>query len=84
MELSTTSIAAGSPVEFNSCSKHALSYEWFMEGPEGAPENAQGWSDELFNHSFSVPGTYKVTLNAYSDFSFKGERSTTQETIIIN
>lgn len=84
MELSTTNTPTGAPVEFSSCSERALSYEWFMEGPDGAPENTQGWSDEFFSHSFSVPGTYTITLNAYSDFSFTGEMSSTQETITIN
>lgn len=84
MELSATSAGTGTPIDFVSCSKKALSFEWFMEGPDGAPENTQGWSDESFTHSFSVPGTYIITLNAYYDFSFTGEVSTTQETIVIN
>jgi hypothetical protein len=55
-----------------------------MNGPEGAPENNMGWSDPSFSHSFSVPGSYTITLNAYYDFSFMGEMSTIQETISVN
>ena len=84
MELSANSVSTGTPLEFSSCSKKALSFEWFMSGPEGAPENNMGWSDPNFSHSFSVPGSYTITLNAYYDFSFMGEMSTVQETISVN
>lgn len=84
MEVSETSVSAGTPVNFKSCSENALSIEWFMSGPESAPENEMGWSDPEFTHTFSVPGTYTVTLNAYQDFSFKGDLSSVQETIIVN
>lgn len=83
MELSQESVGAGTPIEFVSCSEHALSWEWFIEGPDGAPENDLGWSDESFSRAFSVPGSYTVTLNAYEEFSFLGRVSTTTTTFII-
>jgi hypothetical protein len=73
----------GSPVNFTSCSKRTLSQDWFMSGPPGAPENTMGWSDAHFTHTFTVAGTYTVTLNAYSKFSFMGDVSTTTQTITI-
>ncbi|MBI3136807.1 MAG: hypothetical protein HYZ14_19185 [Bacteroidetes bacterium] len=78
-----TTASVGSPVSFVSCSKHTLSQDWFMSGPAGAPENTMGWSDAQFTHTFTVTGTYVVTLNAYSKFSFLGDVSTTTQTITI-
>lgn len=78
-----TSVSVGSPVNFTSCSKRALSQDWFMEGPVGAPENSMGWSDAHFTHTFTIPGTYIVTLNAYSKFSFMGDVSSTTQTITV-
>ena len=73
------SAAVGTPVTFTSCSKRALSQDWFMTGPDSAAENSMGWSDASFTHTFTMPGTYEVRLNAYSKFSFMGDvRSTTQ------
>lgn len=80
---SQTTVNAGTPVVFTSCSKRALSQDWFMSGPAGAPENTMGWSDAQFTHTFTVPGAYTVTLNAYSKFSFLGDVSTTTQTITI-
>jgi hypothetical protein len=77
-EMDADVVSIGTPVTFTSCSKRTLSYEWFMDGPAGAPENAMGWSDPQIIHAFSVAGTYTITLNCYSKFSFLGEmRSTT-------
>lgn len=84
IEVDNTSISVGTPVTFTSCSENALSFEWYMDGPTGAPENSQGWSDPQIIHSFTVPGTYTVTLNAYDDFSFLGEVSTAKITMNIN
>lgn len=83
IELSANTAGIGVPVEFTSCSKRALSYEWFISGPSGAPENNQGWSDEVFSHAFSVTGTYTITLNAYQDFSFTGDRAVAQTALVI-
>jgi len=54
-----------------------------MSGPAGAPENTMGWSDAQFTHTFTVTGTYIVTLKAYSKFSFMGEMSETTQTITV-
>ena len=84
IEVSTETAVVGAPVTFTSCSKKALSYEWHMEGPAGAPENSLGWSEIQFNHSFTVPGTYNVTLIAYKKFSWLGDSASTTSQIIIN
>lgn len=84
IELSETSVAVGSEIKFTSCSKNALSYEWFIEGPETAPENEQGWSDPAFSNTFTVPGNYTITLNAYANFSFLGEKSVEEKTFTVN
>ncbi len=84
MEMSATAVNNATPIEFTSCSENALSFEWDMRGPEGAPENFLGWSDEIFTHKFTVPGTYTVTLHAYENFSFTGEFSTAEATVVIN
>ena len=84
MELSAESTFAGTPIQFASCSKRALSFEWFMDGPDGAPENIRGWSDESFSHSFTVPGSYVITLNVSRNFSFTGDKATLQKTIRVN
>lgn len=84
IELDKTSAAIGETITFTSCSKHALSYIWRMEGPVGAPENEMGWSDEMIQVDFSVPGSYTVTLTAYSKFSFLGESTSTSKSFVIN
>jgi len=84
MELSTTSTSVGTPIEFTSCSENALSYEWFIEGPVDAPENEMGWSDPYFSNTFTVSGSYVITLHAYSNFSFLGERSTIEQSFSVN
>jgi hypothetical protein len=84
IELESASTSVGKSTTFVSCSENALSYEWFMQGPEGAPENTLGWSDEKFEHVFTVPGSYEITLNAYYKFSFLGEKSTTKATLSVN
>lgn len=73
----------GTPVTFRSCSEKNLSQDWFMSGPNGAPENTMGWSDIEFTHTFTVPGSYTVTLNAYSKFSFLGEVNTTTLNLVV-
>gem|GEM_PF-2212901 len=84
MELSGTSVSIGATVEFTSCSKKALSYEWFITSPAGAPENSKGWSDEYFTNTFTVSGTYTVTLTSYENFSFLGRSSTVVQTLKVN
>lgn len=77
-------MSVGTPVTFTSCSEKALSYTWFMNGPAGAPENDLGWSEEEFSRTFSVAGTYEVTLTAYEKFSWLGDADSTSTTIIVN
>lgn len=84
LELEDQSTFVGQVTTFTSCSKNALSYEWFIAGPENAPENKMGWSDPTFNHIFTVPGSYVITLNAYYKFSFLGEKSTASATLSVN
>jgi hypothetical protein len=84
IDIDTTSAPVGTAITFTSCSKKALSFEWFMTGPTGAPENTKGWSEEIFVHSFTVPGTYIIELTAYKRYSWIGEKSTTTATITIN
>ncbi len=84
IEVGETSVSTGVPVSFTSCSENALSYEWYIEGPSGAPENSMGWSDEGFSNTFTITGTYIITLHAYEDFSFDGQVSTAESSIVIN
>lgn len=84
IEMSTTVAPVGQEVIFTSCSKKALSYEWYMTGPDGAIENDLGWADAEFSHAFSTTGTYTISLTAYRDFSWLGESAMTETTIIIN
>jgi hypothetical protein len=84
IEVSDDVAAVGTPVTFTSCSKRALSYEWFITGPAGAPENTKGWSEIQFVNTFTVPGTYTIELTAYKKFSWLGESATATETLVIN
>lgn len=54
-----------------------------MVGPTGAPENTQAWSDQQIKVSFSVPGTYTVTLEAFSKFSWMGDVGTATQTVTV-
>ncbi len=54
-----------------------------MSGPVGAPENTMGWSDAQFSHTFTIPGTYVVTLRAYSKFSFMGDMSEATQSVTV-
>lgn len=72
------------PVTFTSCSKNELSYDWRMLGPDGAPENAKGWSDRVFTNTFTIPGAYKITLNTYSSFSLLGENASVTLDFTVN
>lgn len=84
IELESSTASVGVPFRISSCSKHALSFEWFMQGPVGAPENVKGWSDEIFDVTFSVPGTYTIDLTAYSKFSWTGQESEATTTLTVN
>ena len=84
IDIESTTVSTDQPVLFKSCSENAISLEWYMEGPDGAPENGRGWSDFEITNTFTVPGTYKITLNTYDDFSFLGEKQTAIETLTVN
>jgi len=83
IETDMETASVGAPVTFSSCSKRALSQDWFMTGPAGAPENTMGWSDASFTHSFTVAGTYEIRLNAYSKFSFMGDVNTATQSFTV-
>ena len=84
-EIDNENPSVGSPVTFNnSCSQNAISQDWYMEGPYGAPENALGWSDIEFTHTFTVSGEYIITCAVYNDFSLLGDRSVGKKTITVN
>lgn len=76
-------VAVGTPVTLTSCSERALSYIWSMQGPVGAPENNIQWSEEVVTRSFSVPGTYTVTLEAYKKYSWIGDMASATTTITV-
>ncbi len=84
IDLEGYSYNAGTIVTFTSCSKNELSYDWRMIGPEGAPENTKGWSDRIITNTFSIPGTYKITLNTHSKFSLEGEKKTVTLDFTVN
>lgn len=75
---------AGSPVTFTSCSKNELSYDWRMSGPVDAPENSRGWSDPVIVNTFTIPGSYSITLNTYSNFSLLGENASVTLDFTVN
>ena len=77
-------MAAGTEMTFTSCSEEALSFAWYFSGPAGAPENDMGWSEPIFHHAFSVPGTYTVELTAYERYSFVGDQAVTTATFTVN
>lgn len=81
--MDTTTASVGQTITFTSCSKRSLSWVWSFSGPVGAPENTTGSSDEMYQHAFSVPGTYTVQLDAYEKFSFLGEMNSTTATFVI-
>lgn len=83
IEISSNSAAVNTPITFKSCSKRALSQDWYFSGPANAPENDSAYSDLEFSHAFTVPGNYTVTLNAYSKFSFLGDVNSTSLDFII-
>jgi PKD repeat protein len=84
IEVDKSSASTGSPIQFTSCSKHALSYIWSFDGPEGAIENDTMRSEETFSMSFSTAGTYTVHLDAYKRYSWLGESSSATTTVTIN
>lgn len=84
MEVSSTNVTVGEEVTFTSCSKDALSYDWYFVGPVGAPENNIGNSEITFTHQFSTSGTYTVKHVAFEKFSFLGKSDTTETVVVVN
>ncbi len=84
IEMDSSSISSGQTINFTSCSENELSYDWRISGPVGAPENDKGWSDRVFSNTFTVPGSYTVTLNTYSKFSLLGENKTSSANFSVN
>jgi hypothetical protein len=84
IELDSKSVSIGQTINFTSCSQSELSYSWTIAGPVGAPENEKGWSDRMFSHTFTVAGSYTVTLDTYSEFSLLGEKETSTATFSVN
>ena len=77
--------SVGSVVTFNnSCSQNAISQDWYMQGPSGAPENLRKWSEIEFTNAFTVSGEYIITCTVYNDFSWLGDRSVGKKTITVN
>ncbi len=79
-----SSYSIGQESVFTSCAENALSYDWRVNGPDGAPENSMGWSDRIIKVNFSVPGSYTITLNAYSDFSLLGDKESITANFTVN
>jgi len=76
--------SVGEVVTLTSCSTNELSYDWRIKGPENAPESLKGWSDKVITNTFTIPGSYTVTLNTYSKFSFQGDNETSTKVLTIN
>ncbi|HIP35372.1 MAG TPA: hypothetical protein EYG85_00780 [Crocinitomix sp.] len=84
IESDKSSVSVGQSITFTSCSTGELSYWWEIKGPATAPENDKAWSDRVFTNTFSVAGSYTVSLKIYSDFSFQGEVKETSTTFSVN
>ena len=68
----------------NSCSENELSYYWSIDGPDSAAENNMVWNDKQITVPFTTAGTYYITLDSYSEFSFLGDKATSSATFIVN
>ena len=84
IEVDNDVVTTGTAVTFRTCSKKALSYQWYMTGPTGAPENDKAWSEIEFSNTFTVAGSYTVSLTAYQKYSWLGESNTTETIITVN
>ena len=84
IQMDNTTSSTTSPIVFTSCSENTLSYIWSFSGPAGAPANSLQFSEPIFDHTFTVPGTYTVELVAYERYSWIGDQSTATATFTIN
>lgn len=82
---SSESPSVGETVELSAaCTKKAKSYIWSFEGPSSSVLNNIQRSEQVIMIAFDTAGTYTVTLDAYSDFSWLGSTGSTQTTINVN
>ena len=84
IELDKTSINVGDTITFTSCSENEWSYIWKISGPDSASENGLMWNDRVFKRSFNAPGSYKVKLTTFSDFSFLGNSASDSTSFNVN
>ena len=84
IELNKNSVSTGQSIEFTSCSENELSYHWTVTGPETAPENTKAWSDRVITIPLTVSGSYTITLESYSRFSYLGDKATSTATFTVN
>jgi hypothetical protein len=82
--LDKSSISSGQSIIFTSCSENELSYYWSIDGPDSAAENNMVWNDKQITVPFTTAGTYYITLDSYSEFSFLGDKATSSATFIVN
>jgi len=84
IETDQTTVAAGESITFTSCSENDLSYIWKITGTDSSTENGLMWNDRVFTRAMSVPGTYKVKLTVFNDFSFLGDSAADSITVTVN
>ena len=84
IEMDNSSISAGQSINFTSCSENALSLDWNITGPSTAPENSKGWSDKIITVPLTVAGSYTITLDSYSKFSFQGDKASSTASFNVN
>ena len=84
IDLNKTTVNAGDTITFTSCSENEWSYMWKISGPDSATENGLMWNDKVFSRAMSVPGSYKVKLVTWSDFSFLGNSAADSTSFNVN
>ncbi|MFK8045437.1 MAG: PKD domain-containing protein [Crocinitomicaceae bacterium] len=84
IETDKSSVSAGDSITFTSCSENELSYIWEITGPDSSTENGLMWNDRVFTRAMSVPGTYKVKLIVFNNFSFLGDSASDSTTVVVN
>lgn len=84
IDLDQTTINAGDTITFTSCSENEWSYIWEISGPDSALENGLMWNDKVFKRAINAPGSYKVKLTTFSDFSFLGNSAADSTSFNVN
>lgn len=82
--LDKVNITSGDAITFTSCSENEWSYIWEISGPDSAAENGLMWNDKTFTQKVDKPGSYKVKLTAFSDFSFLGDSASDSTSFNVN